>query len=70
MPREQELTVHALQLGKAMCGFSDLLYTEWPSGHGWTIVGDLRRITCQACREKARAATSPLRNDAAAVTHQ
>jgi hypothetical protein len=51
MPEKR--TVHALQGGQPLCGFSQDIPANWPSSHAWTEVDDLENINCCACKSKA-----------------
>jgi hypothetical protein len=50
----ENLTVHVLSNGEALCGFyQGEAPREWPEGHVWTGVEDLKNVTCPTCRQKA-----------------
>ncbi len=47
-------TVHALLYGQPLCGFSDTVPANWPEGHVWTYVADIKNITCASCKARAQ----------------
>lgn len=53
MPQDEQ-TVHALIHGMALCRFSNETPSKWPEGHAWVCPEEETRITCAACKEKAK----------------
>lgn len=50
-------TVHALHQGAVLCGVSRDVPGNWPEGHLWAPLRNIRSVTCLACI--AAAATGP-----------
>jgi hypothetical protein len=48
-----EITVHAVQDGKALCGFARNNLNLWPEGHLWAPIRNVKSVTCVTCRSSA-----------------
>ena len=48
-------TVHVLHEGFTLCGYGKGMFPgEWPGGHKWTYLHDLKNVTCEGCLEAAK----------------
>lgn len=46
-------TVHVLEAGLPLCGFTDAVPRDWPQGHGWIFPSDYSlHLNCEGCRQK------------------
>ncbi len=59
--RTELRVLHVLIAGRAACAFSPQTPSQWPPGHQWTSVAELREgitkiedLSCEACAAKAR----------------
>jgi len=48
------MITHVLFEGHAVCGTMPFPCSNWPEGHNWVHVPELRKATCERCRELAR----------------
>ncbi len=53
MDDDMEMVIHAMYSGYPLCGFSDELPRDWPTGHGFVPYYEIMKITCPECRPEA-----------------
>lgn len=47
----QDVTIHVVVRGKALCGFTRYMPAEWPEGHIWVAVELSELASCQRCQK-------------------
>jgi len=51
---ETKKTIHVLYQGQPLCGFSPTVPRDWPKGHLWVGMEDIKDANCSVCKTRAK----------------